>query len=110
MFTTPVVITWPLSMLVTRVIGRKIARRPKHLDDQAEDPRAAARRADHRDQVAHPADLVTRGVEDLQAGQPAHEDAGGGGAHRARVVASTGRRSGGLADALGRRDVAVRSE
>ena len=75
------VITWPLSMLVTRVIGRKTVRRP-NTSTTSPSTRGGWPAGPHqRDQVADPADLVTGGVEHLQAGQAAHEDAGGGGAH-----------------------------
>ena len=73
--------TWPLSMLVTRVIGRKTVRRPNTSTTRpsTRGRRPPGRSSDH--EVAHPADLVAGGVEDLQAGQSAHEDAAGGGAH-----------------------------
>ena len=41
MFSSPVVITWPASMLVTRVIGAKICRRPKTSTTRPDHPRLA---------------------------------------------------------------------
>ena len=81
MLTTPVVITWPLSMLVTRVIGRKTARRPNTSTTSPRTRGRLALRAHQRDEVADPAHLVAGGVEHLQAGQAADEDPVGGGAH-----------------------------
>ena len=81
MFTTPVVITWPLSTWVTRVIGTKMRPAPEDLDDQAQHPGLQTARTEHHDEVADLADLVARGVEDRQPGQSGREDAVGGGAH-----------------------------
>ncbi len=86
MFTTPVVITWPLSMLVTRVIGQEDRRRAEDLHHQAEHPGRLAIGPHVRHQVADPAHLVAGRVEHLQAGQAADEDPAGGGGHSVRVV------------------------
>ena len=84
MLTTPVVMTWPLSTWVTRVIGTKIAAPAEHLDDQAEHARRQTAGPEHRDEVADLADLVARRVEHRQPGQAAGEDAVGCGAHISR--------------------------
>ena len=68
-------------MLVTRVIGTKIRRRPNTSATMPEHPRLVDLRAHRRHEVAHLADLVALRVEDRQADQPGDVDAGGGGAH-----------------------------
>ncbi len=81
MLTTPVVITWPDSTPVTRVIGRKIRRRLDHFDDQAQHPRRPAADPQHHHDVADPAHLVAVGVEDGDAGEVRDEDPGGACCH-----------------------------
>ena len=68
-------------MLVTRVIGTKIRRRPNTSADQAQHPRLADLGADGHHEVAHLADLVPLGVEDRQADQAGGVHAGRGRAH-----------------------------
>ena len=68
-------------MLVTRVIGTKIRRRP-NTSTTSPSTRGwlTSERSGHHE-VADLADLVALGVEDRQPDQPGGEDAGGGGAH-----------------------------
>ena len=58
MFTTPVVMTCPLSMWVTRVIGTKISRRPNTSTTSPSTRGWQAARPEHHDEVADLADLV----------------------------------------------------
>ena len=84
MFTRPVVMTWPPSTEVTRVIGHEHPATSGHLDHQADDAGAAAGGTERDDDVAHPTDLVAERVEHAQAGQAADEDARRS-AHAARL-------------------------
>ena len=85
MFTSPVVITWPGSMLVTRVIGRKTRRRPGTSTTRP-DRAGCALRSDQHDDVADPAHLVADRVEDGRPGEARDEDLSPDAAHLARVV------------------------
>lgn len=76
MLTTPVVMTWPDSTPVTRVIGRKIHAAADHLDHQAQDARRPSADPQHRHQITDPADLVPVRVKNGDAGQVRDEDPG----------------------------------
>ena len=88
MLSSPVVITWPASMLVTRVIGAKIWRRP-NTSTTSPTTRGCETSADagaqHHHDVADLADLVALGVEHRQPGEAGREDAGRCGAHGAEL-------------------------
>ena len=85
MLTSPVVITWPESTLVTRVIGTKIRRRPSTSTTRPEHARRPVVDAERGDDVADLADLVAVRVEDLQARQSGDEDPGRCCAHGLRL-------------------------
>lgn len=69
MLTTPVVMTWPDSTPVTRVMGRKIHAAAHDLDDHAQQTRRLAADPEHRHQIADAADLIAVGVEHRYTGQ-----------------------------------------
>ena len=62
----------------------------RHLDDEADDPRSGALRAERHDDVPDATHGVAQGVEDGELGQSADEDAGAR-AHTDRLVGPTAR-------------------